>query len=84
MSRPFIHVFTSAECQSSGRIRLTERNTVYYDNGTSGTTGNVEFCTSGRWRGICHNLNDSYAYLFCRQFGYSSEFRFFLFAKLNF
>ena len=77
-------LLSSAECQSHGRIRLTERNTVYYDNGTSGTTGNVEFCTSGRWRGVCHNLNDSYAYLFCRQFGYNSEFRFFLFAKLNF
>ena len=70
-------LLSSAECQSHGRIRLTERNTVYYNNGTSGTTGNVEFCTSGRWQGICHNnLNDSDAYLFCRQFGYNSEFRF--------
>ena len=67
-------LLSSAECQSHGQIRLTERNTVYYDNGTSGTTGNLEFCTSGRWQGICHN--DSDAYLFCRQFGYNSEFRF--------
>ena len=79
MSRPFIHVFSSAECQSHGQIRLTERNTVYYDNGTSGTTGNLEFCNSGRWHGVCHNnLNDSGAYLFCRQFGYNSEFSFFV------
>ena len=80
MSGPFIHVFTSsAECQSFGQVRLTERNTVYYDNGTSCITGNLDFCTSGRWQGICHNnLNDSDAYLFCRQFGYNSQFRFFV------
>ena len=70
----FIFV-ASTECSSDGQVRLTDTDTVYYNNGTSGTTGNVEYCYNGRWRGICqNNLNDSHARVFCGAFGYNSEF----------
>ncbi|XP_019854701.1 PREDICTED: uncharacterized protein LOC109583709 [Amphimedon queenslandica] len=62
-----------AECSTFGQVRLTDTNTVYYSNGTSGTTGNVEFCNSGTWNGVCQNdLDNSDANIFCRSFGYNN------------
>ena len=63
------------ECSTFGQVRLTDTVTAYYNNGTSGTTGNVEFCNSGTWNGVCQNdLNNSDANIFCQRFGYNSEF----------
>lgn len=62
------------ECGNFGDIRLTEPTRDYYSNGTTGITGNAEFCNNGEWRTICSgSLNEHDADAFCRRLGYTSK-----------
>ena len=63
------------ECGGYGNIRLTQPTTNYYSNGTTGITGNAEFCRDGQWNSICNGSLDQYGVsVFCRQVGYQSKF----------
>ena len=63
------------ECSSFGVLRLAQFTTEYYINGTSGTTGILQFCKNGVWGTVCsESLHDEDITAFCNQLGYSSKF----------
>ena len=63
------------ECSSFGYLRLAQFTTEYYNNGTSGTTGILQFCNYGVWGTVCsESLRDEDITMFCNQLGYSSTY----------
>ena len=63
------------ECSSFGVIRLAQYTTDYYNNGTSGTTGILQFCNDGEWGAVCsESLREEDITVFCNQLGYFSKF----------
>ena len=63
------------ECSDYGNLRLAQFTTEYYNNGTSGTTGILQFCNDGVWGTVCsESIREEDITVFCNQLGYFSKF----------
>ena len=70
-----IYLTIFIECLFYGDLRLVKFTTEYYNNGTSGTTGILQFCNYGVWGTVCsENLHDEDITVFCNLLGYSSKY----------